>query len=241
MEPVSNLGKFGRTLLIVVGMILMVVGIFFTSKQNISDSNTGECTATIVGFEKATRNTKARTEYTETIVNYKIGSREYKNVSLGQYEAQWNVGDKLTILYSKDDPSDIKTKTMTYGGWLIILLSLPFISIGIFMLVTMRRRAAKTPQEIAEDEERTTAGKLKYKVSSIFIPLSAGIPITAMGLIFQLLEHNSVLGILLIILGGVAVFAGLRSVFLYIIIKYRHRKEIKKFLKKQSEIKKLNA
>ncbi len=238
MEPVSNLGKFGRVLLIAVGVILMVVGIFFTSKQNISESNTGECTATIVGFKTDTKNATAHTEYTETIVDYKVGNHDYNNISLGQYEAQWNLGDKLTIFYSKDDPSNIKTKTMTYGGWLIILLSLPFLIIGIFMLVTMRRNAAKTPEEIAEDEERTTAGKLKYKVSSIVIPLSAGIPITAMGLIFHIMEHSSVLGILLIVLGGIAIFAGLRSVILYIIIKYRHRKEIKKLLKQQSEIKK---
>ena len=131
--------------------------------------------------------------------------------------------DKIMIQYDPDNPSNVRTRTMTYLGWIILIASMPFLSIGLFMTISIRRRAAKTPEEIAEDEERTTAGKLKYKVSSIVIPLCAGIPVWAIGIIFFYLEHNSMLGTMAAILGCICIIAGFRSVVYYVIIKYRRR------------------
>ena len=125
---------------------------------------------------------------------------------------------------------------MTYIGFIIILSSLPFIIIGIYTLTNLNRKAAKTPEEIAEDEERTTAGKLKYKVSSIVISLAAGIPVTLIGLTFMYLEHNSVLGMLVLILGIITTLVGLRSVVLFIIIKYRHRRDFNKIIKNNTKL-----
>lgn len=226
MEPVSNLGKFGRALMIIVGIACLVFGIVLTATQYLPDDSV-ECTAVITGFE-TDKHDNSNIIYTSTIVSFELGNKKYDNIVLGQYESSWNVGDTMTIYCDPDEPTNIKTKTMTYGGWLLILFSLPFIIIGIYMTMSIRRRASKTPEEIAEDEERTTAGKLKYKVSSIVIPLSAGIPITAMGIVFLILEHNSALGVLSLVLGGISIYAGLRSVVVYFIIKYRHHRDAKK-------------
>ena len=114
--------------------------------------------------------------------------------------------------------------------------SLPFIIIGIYTLTNLNRRAAKTPEEIAEDEERTTAGKLKYKVSSIVISLATGIPVMLIGLAFMYLEHNSVFGLLCIIMGAVATLVGLRSVALFVIIKYRHRRDFNRMIKNNKNL-----
>lgn len=227
MEPVSNLGKFGRLLLLLVGIALIVIGTAITVEQK-APENAVECLATITSFKPVTDSSISNIEFTDTYVSYSVQGQTYENIELGQYEASWKVGDKITIYCNADNPTDVQTKTMTYGGWIIILLSLPFIIIGTYMLANVRIRASKTPEEIAEDEERTTAGKLKYKVSSIVIPLAAGIPVIGISVVLIFLEHNPVFSILCFVLGGGATFVGLRSVVVYFIIKYRHRREDRK-------------
>ena len=224
MEPVSNVGRFTRILLIIIGITLIVTGAVLTTMQ-FTAIGEPQTTATITGFRtKSEQNVPDKT--TVTLVSYVIGEKSYDNVELGQYEEQWKPGDKLNISYSPNDPENIRTRTMTFLGPIVILASLPFIIVGIYTLMNYNRRAAKTPEEIAEDEERTTAGKLKYKVSSIVISLATGIPVALMGLVMIYLEHNSVLGMLILILGVVATLVGLRSVVLFLIIRYRHRKEL---------------
>ncbi len=235
MEPVSNIGRFSRVLLIIIGILLIVAGTAVSTLQ-LTSYGEPQTTATVTGFKTIDSDHTLSSENTVTIVSYMIDGTVYENIELGQYEKQWRKGDKITVCYNPDDPSSIRTKTMTYIGFIIILSSLPFIIIGIYTLTNLNRKAAKTPEEIAEDEERTTAGKLKYKVSSIVISLAAGIPVTLIGLTFMYLEHNSVLGMLVLILGIITTLVGLRSVVLFIIIKYRHRRDFNKIIKNNTKL-----
>ena len=221
MEPVSNLGKLGRFLLLLTGIVLLFFG-GLTVVNNMPPQNMGQCNAVITGFSEKNESSAAE-DTTETLVSFNVNGKSYKDIPLGQYEISWHVGDEITVLYNKNDPNDISTKTMTYGGWIVILFSLPFIVIGIYTLVTIRRKAARTPEEIAEDEERTTQGKLKYKSSSIFISLTAGIPLISIGIIFIILEHNPIFGILSLVLGAGAAYVGIRSIIIYFIIKNRNK------------------
>ena len=218
MEPVSNVGRFGRLLMFVVGILLIAAGTYFIIEQALPDDGR-QTTAVIVGFDEK-KDTTTDISRIYTLVDYDIGQKHYENVALGQYEKSWKTGDRITILYDPDHPDDIQTKTMTYGGFILVLMGMPFVVVSIFTIITIRRRAAKTPEEIAEDEEKTTAGKLKYKVSSIVIPLSTGIPIFTIGSIFLFLENNSGIGMLCMLLGGITIFVGLRSLVIYFIIKY---------------------
>ena len=226
MEPVSNLGKFGRLLLVIVGIILIVMGTAAIVDQR-PPKDSAETTATITDFRTISDGGDRSSGRMVTIVAYTAEGKEYRNIELGQYEAQWKKGDHISIYYSASNPTDIRSRTMTYGGWLLVLASLPFLIIGIYMLANVRKRNAKTPEEIAEDEERTTEGKLKYKASSVVIPLGSGIPVLGMGIIFLYLEHSSALGLLLLILGGIASLVGIRSAVLFLMIMRRHRKELK--------------
>lgn len=235
MEPVSNVGRFTRILLIIIGIVLIVAGTAISTLQ-LTSYGEPQTSATITGFKNASGEKPVSRENTVTIVRYMIGDKVYENIELGQYEEQWNIGDKITVCYNPDEPESIRTKTMTYIGFIIIISSFPFIIIGIYTLTNLNRRAAKTPEEIAEDEERTTAGKLKYKVSSIVIPLAAGIPVMLIGLAFMYLEHNSALGWLCIFLGTATTIVGLRSIILFIIIKYRHKKEFDRMIKNNTKL-----
>lgn len=223
MEPVTNLGKFGRVLLIAVGIILLCIGIYLTT-ENKNPDNAVECEAIITGFRTVDTNT-VRGDDISTLVSYKVGKKQYTDIELGQYESSWKVGDKIIIYYLTNNPMDITTKTITYGGWILITMSLPFLIIGTYMLISVRRRSNKTPEEIAEDEERTTAGKLKYKMSSIVIPLAGGIPCCIIAVILSYLEHSPIPALLCFVLGVGAIAAGIRSIVIYFIIKYRRRKK----------------
>lgn len=223
MEPVSNFGKFGRLILIVVGSVLLCIGIYLTM-ENKNPNNAVECRATITGFETVKNTDSIDGEDINTLVTYKVGNKQYSDIALGQYENSWKVGDQITIYYLSNNPMDITTKTMAYGGWIVTILSLPFLIIGIYTLVGERRRASKTPEEIAEDEERTTAGKLKYKISSIVIPFAGGLPCCMIAVILSYLEHSPIPALLFFILGGSAVIVGVRSVVLYFIIRHRKHK-----------------
>lgn len=225
MEPVTNYGKFGRILLIAVGVILLSVGIYLTA-ENRSPDNAIECKAVITGFKPVNEDDPIKGKEINTLVSYKIGNKQYSDISLGQYESSWNVGDEISIYYLSNNPMDITTKTKTYGGWILITLSLSFLIIGIYTLISVRRRASKTPEEIAEDEERTTEGKLKYKVSSIVIPLAGGLPCCIIAGILSLLEHSPIPALLFFVLGGSAVAVGVRSVILYFIIRHRKHKRM---------------
>ncbi len=224
MEPISNFGKFGRLVIVILGIGLLAWGIFSTIDNKIPD-NADECQAVITGFIMPENNSRKDLSEFDTLVSYSVNGRDYYGIRLGQYEASWKTGDTITVYYDKNDPEKIQTKTKTYGGWLFMLASIPFIVIGLFSLISVRRRAAKTVDEIAEDEERTTAGKLKYKASSILYTLSAGIPCVMIGVLLYLLEHRSVLALLFFVMGCISTFAGVRSIVKYFIIKYRRQKE----------------
>ena len=220
MEPTSNLGRFGRLLLVLSGIALLALGIFFTARQQIP-WNLKPATSVITGFVCEDPDAEVG-GYTLTLVRYELNGTQYESIPLHQYEASWQIGNEVRILADKHHPEDIKTPTMIYGGWLMMLASIPFLVIGPYTILTARRKSNRTPEEIAEDEERTPVGKMKYKVSSIVIPLSTGLPLTAMALIFYLLEGRSVLALLLLLLGVIASLVGIRSAVMFIVMTVSH-------------------
>ncbi len=228
MEPISNFGRIGKYLILLVGIGLMIWGGVSAIHYRMPDYS-AKCDAVITDFVIVPDNDlKDQVKYNDTLVSYSIDGKAYTRISLGQYEASWVIGDKIKIIYNRNDPVMIQTFTRTFSGIIIFLAGIPFVVISLFSIISIRRRAAKTPEEIAEDEERTTAGKLKYKVTSIVYPLSAGIPITAIGIIFYLMENNYILSLLFCVLGIISTLVALRSIIYYFIIKYRNHKEDKK-------------
>ena len=228
MEPISNFGRFGKYVILLAGIGLLIWGGFTSIKYSMPDLS-AKCEAVITSFEAAPDKQKDDTiKYSDALVSYTIDGVHYDNVSLGQYEASWVIGDTITVIYDRNNPVKIQTLTRTFSGIIIFLASIPLLVISLFSIISVRRKASKTPEEIAEDEERTTAGKLKYKVTSIVYPLSAGIPIMAIGIIFYLMERNFILSLLFIVLGTIATLVSIRALIFYFIIKYRNHKDAKK-------------
>lgn len=106
---------------------------------------------------------------------------------------------------------------MQYRGAMIIFLSVPFLTVGIYKIVQFKRY-----KKIRDDETDTdTEEEIKYKRSSFIIPLAAGVPFTVVGMFLRDMEKNSVLALVIIIMGGSAVIVGLISLLNFINIKIK--------------------
>lgn len=222
MEPVSSIGKYGKFFLLFLGIALLIIGISATAVHYPSSEMT-PCTATITSFSlKTSLKNSSSDEVSEakTLVSYTFKGKKYENIELNQIESSWQTGNQIIIYCDNNNPTNIRTGTMSYGGFLIILLSLPFILISSYMIITTKRQPNKSDDyDNSETEEKTVKIKLKYKAGSIIIPLSAGIPIMLMGIILLSFENHSALAWLMIVLGFFASSAGIRSLIMYFEIK----------------------
>lgn len=210
----ERIGMRGSIILIIIGVIILATG---TTVQTINAQFPDKavvCTATITGFnEVQASNIQSNT----TLVEYTYNGQKFENVTLKQYEASWKVGNTLKIYVSMEEPTVIWTQTMRYSGAMIIFLSIPFLTVGIYKIVQFKRY-----KKIRDDESDTdTDEEIKYKRSSFIIPLAAGIPFTVLGLFLRAMENNSILALVIVIMGGSAVIVGLISLINFINIKIK--------------------
>ena len=156
----------------------------------------------------------ANETYVDYILVVKGKPQHFTHVPLGQYEAAWKIGRKLDILVNADDPTDIWTKTMQYiqehYREAIIFSASPLL-IAIYKIIQFRRIKGVNENEADTD----SSGEEKFRLSSFIIPLIAGIPFTAVGIIYTIIEH-SILGIFIIALGATAIMAGVFSLIDFI-------------------------
>lgn len=206
----SRMGMRGSLALILLGILVLVLGIFIDSNSRQLPENAEETTATIVDF---IANENNEIQSTKTIVSYTADGKKYDNIILGQYQASWNIGDQIEILYSTDSPERIWTKTMAYSGYLFMLLSIPFLTVGIYKIIQFARMKVRNRKEdeYDEEEEMDAENSIKFKISTIIIPFAAGIPFTILGIFLYLLKVNEFLTAVITTLGLLAVFAGIIS------------------------------
>ena len=210
----ERIGMRGSIILIVIALILLTAGIIVQVKNARLPDKAVLCTATITGFNEAEASDR---KSTTTAVEYIYNNRRYENITLRQYEGSWKKGDKVQIYVSEEDPTVIWTKTMKYHGAMIIFLSVPFWTIGIYKIVQFKRYS-----KIGENEKDTdTEEEIKYKRSSFIIPLAAGIPFTVLGMFLRDMENSSVLALVVIVMGGSAVIVGLISLINFFNLKLK--------------------
>ena len=194
----ERIGMRGSIILIIIGVVILSIG---TTVQIINaqfPDKAAVCTATITGFNE-------------------MQASDMQSNTTKQYEASWKVGNTLKIYVSIEEPTVIWTKTMRYSGAMVIFLSVPFLTIGIYKIVQFKRY-----KKIRDDESDTdTDEEIKYKRSSFIIPLAAGIPFTILGLFLRAMENNSIFALVIIIMGGSAVIVGLISLINFINIKMK--------------------
>ena len=210
----ERIGMRGSIILIIIGTILLCTGTAVQIVNAKLPDKAVYCTATITGFNIAEA---SDIQSNTTLVEYVYNEQKFENITLKQYEASWKTGDKVKIYVSVDDPTVIWTQTMRYRGAMVIFLSVPFLTVGIYKIVQFKRYS-----KIRDDESDTDKDEeIKYKRSSFIIPLAAGIPFTILGLFLRAIEKNSVLALVVIIMGGSAVIVGIISLINFINIKFK--------------------
>ncbi len=211
---IERIGMRGSIILIIIGTILLGIGTAVQIVNARLPEQAAYCTATITGFNIAEA---SDIQSNTTLVEYVCNGRKFENIVLKQYEASWKIGDTVKIYVSEENPTVIWTKTMQYRGAMIIFLSVPFLTVGIYKIVQFKRY-----KKIRDDESDTDSEEeIKYKRSSFIIPLAAGVPFTIVGLFLRAMENNSILALVIIIMGGSAVIVGLISLLNFTNIKLK--------------------
>ena len=132
----ERIGMRGSIILLIIGMVILSIG---TAVQIINaqlPDKAAVCTATITGFNEVQA---SDIQSNTTLVEYTYNGQKFENVTLKQYEASWKVGNTLKIYVSMEEPTVIWTKTMRYSGAMVIFLSVPFFTIGIYKIVQFKR------------------------------------------------------------------------------------------------------
>ncbi len=213
---IERIGKRGSIVMLIAGILCLAFGIFLQVRTNDLPFNAVELTATITAFEDSAQ---SQMQTTTTLVSYTFEGKEYVNVPLGQFEGSWKVGDTIKVCLRSDEPYKIWTRTMQYRGIFYILFSASFLLISIYKLLQFRKKKGGPESDMDDCVEE------KFKVSSIIIPLAAGLPLTVSGILYWIMEH-SVLGVLVFALGFAAVITGILSIIDF--IRYKEEKHTAK-------------
>ena len=211
---IERIGMRGSIILIIIGVILLGIGTTVQVMNLRLPEKAVYCTATVTGFNIAE---SSDIQSNTTLVEYIYNGRKFENVTLKQYEASWKKGDVIKIYVSEENPTVIWTKTMQYRGAMIIFMSVPFLTVGIYKIVQFKRYKKTRDDERDTDKDE----EIKYKRSSFIIPLAAGIPFTMVGMFLRDMEKNSVLALVVILMGGSAVIVGIISLVNFINIRMK--------------------
>ncbi len=203
---IDRIGTRSSVVLLIVGIACLAFGIYLQVRTNNLPGDAIECTATITAF-KNDPDSSMQTTY--TLVSYEVNGTTYTDIPLGQYEGSWRVGDTVEICCNKDDHKHIWTRTMQYRGIFYILFSASFLLVAIYKLLQFRMLKKKN------ETDMDISGQEKFKLSSGFIPLASGLPLTVTGIMYWIMEH-SVLGIIIFFLGVTAVLTGIISIIDFI-------------------------
>ena len=203
----------GSVGLLLLGSFLLFLGIFLQIKSTELPKDTIGCRATITAFRQADESSRFTSP--ATLVSYTVDGEEYKDVPLGQYEGNWKIGDTLYIYCGAYDHERIWTKTMQYQGWFYMMASSSFLLIAVYKIILFRKKRGQSESDIDKN------GEEKFKLSSMIIPLLAGVPLTIAGVAYCIVENNPVLGMIAAALGCICILTGIFS--LLDLISFRRR------------------
>ncbi len=215
---ISRMGTRGSAALIIIGLLLLAAGIVLFINSTRLPPDAAECKAVITGFVEDEEN---RVQSKTTVVSFTAEGKRYDGVELGQYQSSWKEGDVIDVLYSRHDPTKIWTRSTEYGGPVFMVLSLPFLGIGIYKIIQFarikvkKRRSENDSDDDDDDVKLTEETEKKFKRSTVIIPLSAGVPLTLIGIFLFSLELPMIVPIIITVLGSAALIAGIISLINY--------------------------
>ena len=209
---IDKIGMRGCIALLILGAFLLVFGTILQIQATKLPDDAVECDATITGFKDA--DDPDVPQITTTLVSYKADGKQYNDITLGQYESSWKVGDTIKICFNSQDHTHIWTRTMQYRGLFFIIFSASPLFISIYKILQFRKIKGINDDESDID----TTGEEKFKISSAIIPLIAGLPLIVAGILYFILEH-SIIGIVVVLLGAMNLLTSIFSFIDYVSFK----------------------
>jgi len=129
----------------ILSMILGVLGIAFAGYMYVSQTTflekSVETEGTVIGIDRVKKRSKNHhNQYTYTyrpVISYVAGTSNYRFTSYdgSSYSENYQVGQKIAVLYNRENPSDAQIKTKADYRVSIIagLIGLAALGYGIFM------------------------------------------------------------------------------------------------------------
>ena len=122
-------------LLLIIGIILIFVGIYFYNNNEDYIKN-AKATTGIVYYERDSIRSSREKDYYDVYVKYNVNGKEYYERLKGQEISRDTItignenGKEITIYYNPDNPAEIKDKSASKGGIIVII-------IGVLMVVAV--------------------------------------------------------------------------------------------------------
>ena len=143
----SRSPKTARNILIPIGLVFLILGIYFTIKNIQEYNNLQETTGTITGYKTESRmgsNNFNRIYYYDKIEFIDTsGNRMDEISSIGYNNPDHSIGDKVNVFYSKDHPENMVIDSL-FNIWIetIIFFGISIIAlpIGIIAWIAASKR-----------------------------------------------------------------------------------------------------
>ena len=110
---------------LIIGIILTPLGVVMTINTFNTDGQE-ETTAIITNIIS---HWDGKNRYHDTYVLYEVDGQMYEE-RLGSYASSYSIGKEITVLYDKDDPSQVNAKGTRWGVMIMPALGLIFGGIG---------------------------------------------------------------------------------------------------------------
>ncbi len=123
--------------MLVVGLIVLIVGIAFSVKLAVFNSNSATVEATIV--EIYTYYNDDSTEH-RVFVSYEVDGVTYSHRELGSYSSSMREGKTVKIKYNLDNPNEIMSKSSVFIPVILLPLGGIFMGLAIWQLTIIRKR-----------------------------------------------------------------------------------------------------
>lgn len=128
------ISRFKTLFIAILALVFIIVSIVL---MNAPKKELLETKGTIVKFVD---NYAENGEYesTDTIINYTVNGKKYKDVNYGAYDSKMKVGDEIVVLYDETDPSFIQTPGSDKVPYIVLGISSVIFIVSLVSFVRGR-------------------------------------------------------------------------------------------------------
>lgn len=182
MEKLEKV-KSNNRIPLMIGIVLIIAGIFFIVKDIMFILNADKIKAEVVECEVDFGSDSDSSKSVRVYVNYAYNGKEYSRVHVRQSsEKEYSEGALIDIYVNRDDPSEVTNYSVNWGGIALIGMAV-FLLILVFYPTKAKKRAKEIRINLQKDGIEITAavdkviqnteivqnGKSPYYIKCVYI------------------------------------------------------------------------